>query len=153
MIPSGERAYKRPRRLLLGVSRGTGKPIYCEGFGEWERVVFPLFDEDSDGSLPDSEDSDDPHQQTLFWWKWNLAEVLAEELQIAEEDDYWHEEALRQDQEEAEHLQHLMGSQELDVASPSGSHSSASGSFEEDYGLCRCEACSAEFFLRSQSHA
>ena len=48
------------------------------------------------------------HHTVLFWWEWNVEEVLEEELQIAEEDEYWQAEALRSKLDEEEHLRHLL---------------------------------------------
>ena len=101
MVRDGEPAYKRPCCLCIGVDRDKGVPIYAEGFGEWMSEAFPVFGwgDDSDG---------ESGFEVRFWWEWDIDSVLAEELQMAEEEEYWQEEALRDWEEEAEHLRHLI---------------------------------------------
>ena len=66
------------------------------------------------------EDSDDigfevrVHSKTVFWWAWSVTEVLEVERQVLAEQEHWHEEALRQDREEAEHLRYLIAACGLD---------------------------------------
>ena len=120
MVADGEPAFQRPPRLCIGESRATGKPIYAEGFGEWRCEDYPIFDQDSDDSASDGFEVG-LHHTVLFWWEWYLEEVLAEELQMAEEDEFWQAEALRQQSDEEEHLRHLLASNGLDGEGAQGS--------------------------------
>ena len=86
MLSDWEPKYKRPRRLCIGVTREEGKPIYAEGFGGWKREEYTFLDEDSD----DTGFEVRFHSKILFWWAWNLTEVLAEEAQMELEEDHWH---------------------------------------------------------------
>ena len=106
----GEPKYKRPCRLCIGESRDMGKPIYSEGFGEGKHFDVTHFNEDSDSDSDSSLPEVTFTHTRLFWWAWNWNEVYAEELEMAEERDRSHEEALLHDREEKEHLQYLIAS-------------------------------------------
>ena len=46
---------------------------------------------------------------TRYCWEWNWEQVHAEEAAMAAEREHEHDEAMRADREDAEHLRHLLG--------------------------------------------
>ena len=131
MLAYGEPKYNRPRRLCIGVSWDMGKPIYAEGFGEWKHEDFTFLNEDSDSSLSDNGFQVTFTEERLFWWACNWNEVHAEELEMTEERDRCHEEALLHDREEKESLQYLIASCEtFRSPSPEVDYQRASSSCE-----------------------
>ena len=111
-LSDGEPKYKRPCRLCIGENRDNGKPIFSEGLGEWKHVDVTYFNEDSDSDNDFSMSDATITHTRLFWWAWNWDELYAEELEMAEERDRCHDDALLHDQEEKEHLQYLIASYE-----------------------------------------
>ena len=96
MSPSLDR--RAPQRLCAGTCRASQKPIFCEGYGQWKELhVFDVVDGFAIKVV---------HR---VWWEWIWDHVHAEEAEMAAEREHLHDEAMRVDREDAEHLQHLLG--------------------------------------------
>ena len=135
--------YQRPPRLCIGIGsdRGTDKPIYSEGFGEWKQEDLTFIDSDSDESMSDNGFEFNWSEVILYWWAWNWNEVHAEELQMAEERARSHEDALLHEREEEEHLKYLMASWEsaFGVPRPSSTGGQTFSSAEASGQRCSSE--------------
>ena len=98
--------YSRPQRLCVGTSRRTGKPTYCEGYGEWK------FDEEYYEDSSEDEFDDTGFNVTRvrrhYWWEWNFDEAVAAELENLDDIEKDSEEALRVMREDESRWQSLI---------------------------------------------
>ena len=101
-----EGVYASPDRLRVGVRRETGKPIFCEGFGEW-RSAYALCDDSNDLGLDTIGFELKFQAMKHYWWEWNFEEVVAAEAEISRNKEEAHDEALRVELEDAEQWRRL----------------------------------------------
>jgi hypothetical protein len=106
MFESGP-AHSRPDRLFVGVSPRTRKRIYGEGFSEW-MCDDGRNEDSSDNEWDESGFGGHVRARSQYWWEWDFEEVVACEVDMGHECEKEEQEALRVEEEDAEHIHYLI---------------------------------------------